>query len=94
MKSQRKRGRPMTYAADDRMRFADLIRQFGARGAREKAGNCVSVETLLKIAREFGIELKKGRRPAVGQYPTSDIPVSEAIPDTCPHNPNNPKGLC
>lgn len=76
MNTERKRGRPMTYAAEDRVRFADLIREYGARGAREKAGNGVSVETLLKIAREFGIELKKGRRPSTRQSPTCTVQVS------------------
>jgi hypothetical protein len=28
-------GRPVSYTLDDRQRFAELIRQHGARGARE-----------------------------------------------------------
>ena len=60
----RKRGGGRPYNLGDRQRFAELIRQHGARGAREKLARKVCVATLLKIAVEFGIELKKGRRPA------------------------------
>lgn len=56
-------GRPVTYRLNDRQQFAELIRQFGARGAREKLARRVCMGTLLKIASEFGIELKRGRRP-------------------------------
>ena len=58
-----KRGRPLTYKLAQRRRLAELIRQHGARGAREMSANTTCVATLLKIADEFGIELKKGRRP-------------------------------
>lgn len=51
------------YAAEDRQKFAALIREHGARATRELCSRKVSTCTLLKIAREFGIELKKGRRP-------------------------------
>lgn len=58
-----KRGRPVIYKSQDRRRLAELIRRYGARGARELTGKAVCVATLLKVANEFGIELKKGRRP-------------------------------
>lgn len=58
----RKRGRRPTFTDEERQYFAELIRQHGARGAREKVGNRVSLNTLLKIAGEFGIELKRGKR--------------------------------
>ena len=57
------RGRPVIYKLQDRRRLAELVRQHGARGARELTGKAVCVATLLKVANEFGIELKKGRRP-------------------------------
>lgn len=56
-------GRRIIYQLQDRQRLAELIRQHGARGAREASGRGVCMATLLKIAREFGIELKRGRRP-------------------------------
>lgn len=59
------RGRRIVYQLQDRRRLAELIRQHGARGAREMLGRAVCVGTLLKIAGEFGIELKKGRRPRI-----------------------------
>ena len=65
MKRKRGGGRPVTYKLDDRRRFAELIRQYGARGARERLARKVCLATLLKIAEEFGIELKKGRRPRI-----------------------------
>jgi hypothetical protein len=64
MERKRGGGRPPTYKLNDRRLFAELIRQHGARGAREKLARKVCVATLLKVAEEFGIELKKGRRPA------------------------------
>lgn len=57
-----KRGRPATFESEARQMLADLIRQHGARRAREFASIPISVATLLKIAREHGIKLKKGRR--------------------------------
>jgi len=59
-----KRGRPHTYLRDDRRRIAEVIRQYGARGAREQLGRTICTATLLKIAQEFGLELKRGRRRA------------------------------
>ena len=58
-----KRGRPLTFEPETRKTLAALIQQHGARQAKELAPVPVSVATLLKIARENGIELKKGRRP-------------------------------
>ncbi len=65
MERKRGGGRPVTYKLDDRRRFAELIRQHGARGAQEKLAKRVCLATLLKIAAEFGVELKKGRRPRI-----------------------------
>lgn len=42
--------------------MAELIRQYGASGARERSANSICMHTLLKIAGEFGVKLKKGRR--------------------------------
>jgi len=61
-----KRGRPRMYLDAQRQVFADLVRQFGARQARECLGRSVSVRTLLAVANEFGVVLKKGRRPKNG----------------------------
>jgi len=63
MARKKKQGRPFTFKYEDRRKFAELIRQHGARRARDVASKPVSVGTLLKIAREFEIPLKKGRRP-------------------------------
>jgi hypothetical protein len=57
-----KRGRPLTFELPTRRMLAALVRQHGARGAHECAPVSVSVATLLKIAREQGVKLKKGRR--------------------------------
>lgn len=43
--------------------MAELIREHGARGAREVLFKQTCLNTLLAVAREFGIALKKGRRP-------------------------------
>lgn len=60
--AKERRGRPAIYSLSDRRRLAGLIRLHGATQAREASGRAVSMPTLLKIAREFGIELKRGRR--------------------------------
>jgi|GEM_PF-1537262 len=57
------RGRKPAFDPDTRTLLADLIRRYGARRAREFAPVSISVGTLLKIAQEKGIKLKKGRRP-------------------------------
>jgi len=59
----KRRGRPATYSDDDRKNFAALIRLHGARGARGIAPARPSMHTLLKIAQEFDIQLKAGKRP-------------------------------
>ncbi|MBA4020671.1 MAG: hypothetical protein C0483_26220 [Pirellula sp.] len=61
--TEKRRGRPPTYSDDDRKNFATLIRLHGARGAREAAPLRSSMDTLLKIAQAFGIQLKAGKRP-------------------------------
>ena len=58
-----RRGRRLTFDPETRRMLAELIRQHGARRARECALVSISVGTLLKIAHEHGVELKKGRRP-------------------------------
>ena len=63
MSQKRGGGRRLTYRLDDRQQFAELIRQYGARGAREKLARRVCMGTLLRIASEFGIKLRRGRRP-------------------------------
>lgn len=60
----RKRGRPHTYLLDDRRRIAEVIRKYGARGAQRQLGGSICMSTLLTIAQEFDIELKRGRRAA------------------------------
>ncbi len=57
------RGRRRTYKYPDRKRMANLIREHGARGTREVLSRQICLNTLLAIAKEFEIELKKGRRP-------------------------------
>ena len=57
------RGRPLTFQYDDRRRLAELMRIHGARPTMELSQVTISLQTLIKIAREFDIELKKGRRP-------------------------------
>ena len=63
MMTENRRGRPATFSSDERRRLAELIRVHGARPAMEMCAVPISLQTVLKIAREFNIELKKGRRP-------------------------------
>ena len=56
------RGRPVTFQLEERQRLAELIQVYGARPTKDLAGVPISVPTLLKIAKEFDINLKKGRR--------------------------------
>lgn len=63
MSGQKQRGRPRTFGVDQRRCLAELIRLHGARPARNLSTVPVSVGTLLKIAREFNLNLKKGKRP-------------------------------
>lgn len=60
---EKRRGRPPTYSDADRKNFAALIRLHGARGAREIAPARPSMHTLLRIAQEFDLRLKTGKRP-------------------------------
>ena len=62
MEAMRKRGRPPTYGPAERERLAALIRQHGIAGARRAGQTSANPHTLAKIAREFGIELPKGRQ--------------------------------
>lgn len=50
------------YSFEDRQKLAELIRLHGARATRELCTRTVCTATLRKIAREFDIPLKKGRR--------------------------------
>ncbi len=63
MEQELRRGRPPTFSREDREYLAELIRKYGVRGARRKSRISVCQQTLTKIAAEFGIELKRGRRP-------------------------------
>lgn len=63
MEKQRRRGRPPTFSREDREYLAGLIREHGITGARRAARFTVCQRTLIGIARDFGIELRKGRRP-------------------------------
>ena len=62
MERKRRQGRPPTLLNEDREYLAELIRQHGIRGARRETTMSVSQTTLIKIAREFNIQLGKGRR--------------------------------
>lgn len=60
-RTKENRGRPPTFLADERARLADLIRLHGIRGTQRTAGVSISINTLVKIGREFNIPLPKGR---------------------------------
>jgi len=63
MRRKRKPGRRLTFRRPVRRELAELIREHGARGAQELSSTPISLGTLLKIAKEFGITLQRGRRP-------------------------------
>jgi hypothetical protein len=63
MARKRKQGRPLTYKFAKRKRLAELMRLHGASRTREMLSKTICASTLLKIANEFGVELKQGRRP-------------------------------
>jgi hypothetical protein len=63
MAAAERRGRKPAFDPDTRKLLAELIQRNGARRARELAPVSISVGTLLKIACEHGVKLKKGRRP-------------------------------
>lgn len=56
------RGRPRTFRWQTRKYFARLIERFGVSGARTASKISVSRPTLIKVAKEFGIQLSAGRR--------------------------------
>lgn len=62
MEEKRGRGRPPTFSAEDREYLAELIHKHGIRGARRVAKFSVCQKTAMNVAREFGIQLPKGRR--------------------------------
>lgn len=55
------RGRRPTFRAGERARLANLIREHGIRGTQRVAGVAISINTLVKIGREFHIQLPRGR---------------------------------
>lgn len=61
--SRKLRGRPPTFLTNDREYLASLIREHGIAETQRRVAFPISVGTLIKIAREFGIVLPKGRRP-------------------------------
>lgn len=62
MPSQSGRGRPPTFTPEQREQFAQLIKLHGALRTHAISSIPISRATLLKIAHEFGIPLKHGRR--------------------------------
>ncbi len=63
MSSPERRGRKLKFVGRERETLAELIREHGARGAIPHAPEPVCLSTMLKIAHEFRIPLKKGARP-------------------------------
>jgi len=63
MKPRRGRGRPLTFEPQMRRKLANLVERHGASYVAETSRVPISVGTLLKIAHEHGVVLKKGRRP-------------------------------
>lgn len=63
MSSPERRGRKLKFVGKERETLAELIREHGARGAIPHAPEPVCLSTLLNIAHEFQIPLKKGARP-------------------------------
>ena len=62
MSLSRKAGRSPTYSVAQRTELAAMIRQHGARGTCERTELPICLQTVLQIAREFQVPLKKGRR--------------------------------
>lgn len=56
------RGRPKTFTLSEREYLAELIRQHGIRGSQRVSTIPVSMPTLTRIGREFGMVLPKGKR--------------------------------
>lgn len=71
MNERCRRGRPPTFSAADRQQFAELIRQHGIRGTLRLIETPISLPTLSTIAREFGIQLRPGRRRCCGPWETT-----------------------
>ncbi len=59
--TDRRRGH-FKFVGRQREQLAELIREHGARGAIAHAPEPVCLATVLRIAREFQIPLKKGAR--------------------------------
>jgi len=63
-------GRPPTFTEVNRRRVANLAAKLGARPAQVQLRNSgsplyarISLPTILRICREEGVSLKRGRRP-------------------------------
>lgn len=63
MKSVKGRGRPLTFEPKVRRKLAKLVERHGASYVSKTSSIPISMGTLLKIAHEHGVVLKKGRRP-------------------------------
>lgn len=63
MAKKKRRGRPLTFKGKLRFKLAKLVEKHGATGAKELSPVPISEHTLLKIAHEYAIPLKKGKRP-------------------------------
>lgn len=63
MEEMETRGRRPKFSRTTREYFAHLIREHGVRGAKRESSIPVCQQTPSKIASEFGIALKKGKRP-------------------------------
>jgi hypothetical protein len=63
MERQRGRGRPPKFTREDRAYLAGLIREHGIAGAVRESRILVCDKTLAKIANEYGIILRQGKRP-------------------------------
>ena len=59
--TDRRRGH-FKFVGSQREQLAELLREHGARGAVAHAPEPVCLATVLRIAREFQIPLKKGAR--------------------------------
>lgn len=62
MKNADRRGRKPTFDQTQRQQLAEMIRQHGIDGTKAICGFPICQSTLGKIAREFSIPLKTGRR--------------------------------
>ena len=64
MGKKKHRGRPFTFETPQRYRISKLIREHGIAETKRRMRLKICADTLAKIAREYGIELRTGRRPA------------------------------